>query len=242
MRQPTGGFHEFLHGGAAPAFEQIQDSGGLGALADPFRRRGFLGRFGGLSTIESSNGALNPWQARQVVSQFITLLQESVVLGPSNPAPSSSDASVVVSAPAQAQMQPSVTLGSTTQERASWVTRGLLETLLPPDAFDLWADEGRDAPRMRRTRSVLRRAAPFVALVQGDREYVRHTQKRYQGTYPNAYPNAYPNDAECTQMHTVCRNEHTENKRISGKPFASGAEGRWFESSRAHQTHSTPSI
>ena len=50
----------------------------------------------------------------------------------------------------------------------------MLEKLLSPVAFQLWADAGIDAPRMRRTRSVLRRPAPFVALVQGDdREYVR---------------------------------------------------------------------
>ena len=104
--------------------------------------------------IESSNGALNPWQARQLVSQFITLLQESV--GPERAAaaaPSSSGAASVTPTATQTQMQPSVTLGSKKQERASWVTRELLETLLTPDAFDFWADAGRDAPRMRRTRA-----------------------------------------------------------------------------------------
>jgi hypothetical protein len=81
------------------------------------------------SPIESSSGALNPWQARQLVGQFITLLQQPAA------APVSG----------QTQMQPSVTLGSAplaTQERADWVTRQLLETLLPPQVFDLWADEG----------------------------------------------------------------------------------------------------
>src|SRR5216684_8025761 len=48
VRQPTGGFHQFFDGGAAPAFEQNQDFGGLAALAGTLglRRRGFLGRFG----------------------------------------------------------------------------------------------------------------------------------------------------------------------------------------------------
>jgi hypothetical protein len=36
-------------------------------------------------------------------------------------------------------------------------------------------------------------------------------------------------------MRTVSRNEQTENKRISGISFASGAKGRWFESTRAYQ-------
>lgn len=115
------------------------------------------------SPIESSSGALSPWQARQVVSQFLTLLQESA---------SSSTAATVAPAPPQIRMQPSVMLGSAMLERASWITRELLETLLPGEAFDLWTDAGRDAPRMRRTRGVLRRPT-FVALVQADREYVR---------------------------------------------------------------------
>jgi hypothetical protein len=121
----------------------------------------------------SLNGGLNSWQARQIVSQFITLLQESLAPPPSTANAASSGPAMVASAPAQVQMQPSVTLGSAIQERASWVTRDLLGKLLPPEAFDLWADEGRDEPRMRRTRGVLRRPAPFVALVRGDREYVR---------------------------------------------------------------------
>jgi|GEM_PF-2410981 len=112
------------------------------------------------SPIESRSGALDRYKARQVVSRFFELLQEREV----PPA---------TQAPTQPCMQPSVTLGPAARERASPVTRELLETLLPPEAFDLWADAGRDAPRVRRIRSVLRRAAPFVALVQGDREYVR---------------------------------------------------------------------
>lgn len=119
------------------------------------------------SPIESWSGALNPSQARQVVTAFVTLLQQPV-----QPAQTQMQQAQPAE-PAQTQMQPSVMLGSVTRERASWVTHGLLETLLPAEAFDVWAEEGRDAPRMRRTRSVLRRAAPFVALVRNDREYVR---------------------------------------------------------------------
>ena len=53
------------------------------------------------------------------------------------------------------------------------MSRQMLEAMLPEEAFELWTDEARDAPRVRRTRSVLRRLGPFVALVRGDREYVR---------------------------------------------------------------------
>jgi hypothetical protein len=63
------------------------------------------------------------------------------------------------------------------RERSAWVTRDLLVALLPEEAFDLWADAGRDAPPICRSRAVLRRAAPFVALVQGDREYWRLTNR-----------------------------------------------------------------
>src|ERR1035441_8125291 len=50
MRLPAGGLHQFLQGGAVGAFEQVQDLGGLAALADTlsFGRCGFLGRLGGL--------------------------------------------------------------------------------------------------------------------------------------------------------------------------------------------------
>ena len=53
------------------------------------------------------------------------------------------------------------------------MTRELLGSLLPQSAFDAWADGMRDAPRARRTRAVLRGAAPFIALLEGDREFSR---------------------------------------------------------------------
>src|SRR5689334_15320018 len=71
--------------------------------------------------------------------------------------------------------------------------------------------------------AVQRRPNPFLA-----------SALLYPGNF--TYPNAYPNDAEYTQIHPVCRNEHTENKSISGISFASGAKGRWFESTRAYQS------
>jgi hypothetical protein len=36
MRLPSGSFHQFLHSGAAPSFQQFEDRLGLGAFADPF--------------------------------------------------------------------------------------------------------------------------------------------------------------------------------------------------------------
>jgi hypothetical protein len=64
-------------------------------------------------------------------------------------------------------------------ERASWVTRSLLTPLLPPEALLARANDLRDAPRRQRTRAVLRRrAADFVALTEGDREFVRLASRR----------------------------------------------------------------
>ena len=63
-------------------------------------------------------------------------------------------------------------------ERGNWVTRSLLTDLMPSSAFDLWTDRLRDAPREQRTRAVLRRAAEFVALTEGDREFVRLVNRR----------------------------------------------------------------
>jgi hypothetical protein len=71
-----------------------------------------------------------------------------------------------------------VTLGQSIWERASWVTRELLAELLPADAFGTWTDAYRDAPAARRTRAVLRRPAPFVALVEGEREFMRLVNRR----------------------------------------------------------------
>lgn len=136
------------------------------------------------SPIQSFTGALEPWSARNVVSQFIQLLQTSAsaVPGPPPllPAPVAANtfagpASVL--APVVAQSTTSgdtwVIFASGTQERATWLSKQMLETMLPQEAFEVWAEEARDAPRARRTRGVLRRSGQFVALIRGDREYVR---------------------------------------------------------------------
>jgi hypothetical protein len=136
------------------------------------------------SPIKSSTGALEPWMARNIVGQFIQLLQTpAAVQSPSPALPGSVSAPPIpglpasVSAPVVVQTSlPGdtwVTFASGTQERSAWVSRQMLEAMLPEEAFELWTDEARDAPRVRRTRSVLRRLGPFVALVRGDREYVR---------------------------------------------------------------------
>ena len=108
--------------------------------------------------IVSDTGSFEASRARQLVSGLIESLQrDSIPAVPPQPLSNGEW----------------VTLRETTQERATWVTRELLGSLLPQSAFDAWANGMRDAPRARRTRAVLRGAAPFIALLEGDREFSR---------------------------------------------------------------------
>jgi hypothetical protein len=107
------------------------------------------------TSIVSETGAFAPYQARSLVEQFITSLQKP---------------------PPQNELVEGewVALrGGSIKERAEWVTHEMLESLLPRQAFNMWAPALPDAPRAKRTRSVLRRKNAFVALVQDDREFYR---------------------------------------------------------------------
>ncbi len=124
------------------------------------------------SPIQSSSGAIEPWTARNLVASFIKSLQMAAP-GILPSAPPASVTSPIVPVQSGSSADSWVLFASGTQERARWVTRTMLETMLPPMGFELWMDENRDASRAKRTRSLLRRPGPFVALVRGDREYVR---------------------------------------------------------------------
>jgi hypothetical protein len=108
----------------------------------------------------SDTGAFEPYQARTLVSIFIASLQKPIDVAPNavvDPVPVA-DAGWVV-------------LKNQTQERASFVTRELLKSLLSPDAFRPYTDALSGAPRAQRTRAVLRVASPFVALVDVQRDF-----------------------------------------------------------------------
>jgi hypothetical protein len=105
--------------------------------------------------VKSDTGALEAPQARQLVSNFIVSLQ--------SPKP----------VPPQSMGPEWVTVRGIVQERAAWVNRKLLSSILPQDAFAAWAKALNDSPRAQRTRAVLRRATPFVALVEDDHEFKR---------------------------------------------------------------------
>lgn len=111
------------------------------------------------SKVTSDSGAIDPWSARQLVSNFIQSLQKDTPNGPKVAADW-------------------VSFERGVSERASWVTRALLEALLPPAAFDAWTNELRDAPREKLTRAVLRRPIDFVALVDDERKFVRLVNRK----------------------------------------------------------------
>jgi hypothetical protein len=99
------------------------------------------------------------FSASQLVGRFVASIQK-----PSGPPP--------------APISEWVTLRDGKIERASRVTRSLLRELLPKQAFWLWADEMRDAPRAARSLAVLRRRGPFVALVSSCREFSKLIDRR----------------------------------------------------------------
>jgi len=99
----------------------------------------------------SDKGGLEPALARQITTHFIAALQQ--------PAPPPSDVSEWT------------TFGKGGAERAVWVTRELLEQLLPATDFENWMPAFLDEPVGKRTRAVLRRQGEFVALVRDDRSF-----------------------------------------------------------------------
>ncbi len=64
------------------------------------------------------------------------------------------------------------------EERAEYINAEFLRAILPLEAFTAWSDAFDDAPRAKRTRAVLRRPSSFVALTQGDREFVRLVNRK----------------------------------------------------------------
>lgn len=108
------------------------------------------------STIKSLTGGLEPWIAGDLVKRFIALVQDkSAGTGPGW-----------------------VNLSNDRMERATWVSAPFLQQLLPAEAYDMWTYEDRDKSRAERTKAVLRRRAPFVALVNADRQFRRLIDRR----------------------------------------------------------------
>ncbi|HEX4736705.1 MAG TPA: hypothetical protein VH331_03990 [Allosphingosinicella sp.] len=112
------------------------------------------------STI-SETGALQPHQAQQLVQEFINRLQEH------RPVP-----------PGGTDERHWVTLDGGLGERADWVTVPLLNEVLPTTVFAAKVEDLADQPRTKRMRAVLRAHAPFVAVVDGDGQFLRLLDRR----------------------------------------------------------------
>jgi len=114
----------------------------------------------------SNTGAMDPFQARQMVARFIDSLQRPITT------PQRPDVAEPPEAPA------GWTPVGGREERAEYINADFLRAILPQEAFTAWSDAFDDAPRAKRTRAVLRRISPFVALTHGDREFVRLVNRK----------------------------------------------------------------
>lgn len=107
---------------------------------------------GGVSII-SDTGAVDSERAAALVGRFISLLQQN--------APPITDASWT-------------DLRDGRYEHATWVTHDVLRDVLLPDDFRMWVnDADPDGSRVELTRAILRKRAPFVALVDSRGQFSR---------------------------------------------------------------------
>jgi hypothetical protein len=111
--------------------------------------------------IISDDGALEPYQANDLVRAFLTEIQFPAQPGrPAQSAPTTSP---------QEWIELPGSTGAQTWERANWVTAKDLEQLLslPPVDDTLVFHDSPDIPSDERARMLVRRSGPFVPLVTG---------------------------------------------------------------------------
>jgi hypothetical protein len=112
--------------------------------------------------ITSDTGAFDPGVARMIAQNFIQSLQQSSL-------PEAT----------QEHWQWQALPNAQGYERARWITRELLTSLLPREAREAWVNDLHDAPRSQRTRAVLRRRrTDFVAFTLADREFSQLVNRR----------------------------------------------------------------
>jgi hypothetical protein len=117
--------------------------------------------------ITSNTGAMDPSQAWQIVARFIDALQRPTTV------PQKPDVTEPPETPT------GWTRVGEREERAEFINAAFLRSILPQEAFTTaCSDAFEDAPRAKRTRAVLRRISPFVALTRGDREFVRLVNRK----------------------------------------------------------------
>ncbi|HMJ92833.1 MAG TPA: hypothetical protein VK472_01905 [Allosphingosinicella sp.] len=130
--------------------------------------------------VKSDTGALENSLAQRVAGRFIQSLQRAAqpepVAGPPGALQPPPPPPAAPAPPAPAGEW--VTFERGVSERASWIGRGALEALLPPECFESWTFAMPDASRGRRTRAVLRRSGEFVAIVEQDMRFSKLVDRR----------------------------------------------------------------
>jgi len=120
----------------------------------PWLEEAFAQAYGTLANFQilSNSGALDTWQATQLVQFYLQRIQQNVL--PTTDVPEW------------------VTLGTQqTWEHAKWIDAQRLERVLHAVLDDSWIPDSPDEISTARTKAVLRRRGPFVASVDGDRKF-----------------------------------------------------------------------
>ncbi|MBN3760752.1 hypothetical protein [Burkholderia sp. Ac-20365] len=112
--------------------------------------------------ITTNTGAIETYSAQQLADNFMKAIQR----------PIQDDAEQGIVGAAAVPPRGWTKL-ETYEERARWVTRAFLTSFLPSDAFEAAAKIPSEYSRARRARALLRCRAPFVALIDDDRRFVR---------------------------------------------------------------------
>jgi hypothetical protein len=103
--------------------------------------------------IKSTDGALEPHRAAQILTKYISTLQQQ---------------------PMQtAEDEEWVALSDNKKEHAKWVTNKVLHRFLPGEAFSRWTYVNLDAPKKERLDSVVRRCGSYIATVGPDRDFIK---------------------------------------------------------------------
>lgn len=108
------------------------------------------------SLILTETGALSAWNAQELVTKFLKQLRR----------PDSASNQ-------DAETEKGWVRLSEYTERAEWVTRSLLYSLLPESAFEAHIKPALDHSRARKSRALLRCRGPFVALLGEDGRFLR---------------------------------------------------------------------
>jgi hypothetical protein len=147
--------YPYLETALVRAYAEVQPTGDTTHIPEPSQVVADIAFFG-------DNGAIQPWPAQQLTKRFIEFLQvpPPMAVGWNQPR-----------LPAREEWVP---LRPPVVERAEYVTRPLLRTLLPESAFNACITESREQAKAKRILPVLEFTnAEFVAMVDSERTFLR---------------------------------------------------------------------